>query len=301
MKLAFGTVQLGMDYGIQGNGRPSLKDAEKLLDAAVGSGISVFDTAADYGNAEELLGDYLARRGLRDSVRIVTKLQPDVLDGVPPGEYGAVLENRIARSLRRLKTDRIDGLLFHSAGYVFHPDAVKALADCRRSGAVEKTGVSVYTPREADEALGSGSLDLVQVPYNILDRRLDRSGFFRKAAERGATVFARSSLLQGLLAMPPERLPGFMGFAAPYIRRFRVLCGELSLSPLECAVGFAAAHPDIDYLVFGADRAEQLEEYVRAAAKPLSPEAYRAVLREFRDVPERVVTPYLWKEGGLAP
>lgn len=75
MKLALGTAQLGTDYGIQGNGKPDPKEARKLLDAALELGISLFDTAADYGDAEVLLGDYLAKSGARDSARVVTKLR----------------------------------------------------------------------------------------------------------------------------------------------------------------------------------------------------------------------------------
>lgn len=302
MKLALGTAQLGTDYGIQGNGRPSAEDSESLLDAAVERGISVFDTAADYGSAEALLGDYLECRGLRNSVRIVTKLRPGILDGIPAGKCGDVLENQIERSLHRLKTSRLDGLLFHSAEYVFRPDAVEALVRIKRRGLAEKVGVSVYTPREADEALRYDGLDIIQVPYNALDGRLDRSGFFEKAKSLGMTVFARSSLLQGLLTMPPERpFPADMGFAAPYVARFRGLCRELSLSPLECAVGFAAAHPCIDFLIFGADSRKQLEEYVRAAGKTMDPGSCEIVRSRFQDVPERVVTPFLWREGAKTP
>lgn len=297
MKLALGTAQFGADYGIQGNGRPSPEDSKKLLDASVASGISAFDTAAGYGKAEVLLGSYLERKGIRDSVEVLTKLKPDVLDDVPVGKYEAVLNKNIEQSMFRLKTGHLDGLLFHSAEYVFRPDAVKALINMKQLGFVSKVGVSVYTPREANEALNYDDLDIVQVPYNILDRRLDQSDFFRKAKERGMTIFTRSSLLQGLLTMPPERLPSYMDFAAPYAAQFQALCRELSLQPLECAVGFAAAHPHIDYLIFGTDSMKQLEEYICAAGKKMDPDVYKIISSKFQDVPERVVMPYLWKEG----
>ncbi|MVB09695.1 Aldo/keto reductase family protein [Caprobacter fermentans] len=296
MKLALGTAQLGTDYGIQGNGKPDPKEARKLLDAALELGISLFDTAADYGDAEVLLGDYLAKSGARDSARVVTKLRQGVLDGVPEKKYEAVLEQNIEQSMHRLKSDRLDGLLFHNAEYVFRTPAVEALIGEKYRGAVNRVGVSVYAPAEAEAALAYDGLDVIEVPYNVLDRRLDRSGFFRRARERGMTIFARSSLLQGLLTMPPERLPDFMGFAAPYVAQFQELCGEVSLSPLECAAGFAAAHPYIDYLIFGADSVKQLEEYARAARKGMDPEAYRLIFSEFQDVPERVVTPFLWRK-----
>lgn len=296
MKLVLGTAQLGTDYGIQGNGRPSPEGTEKLLDAALERGISLFDTAADYGDAEALLGNYLEKSGARDSVRVVTKLKQGVLDGVPEERYKAVLEQNIEQSMRRLKSGRLDGLLFHNAEYVFRPRAVEALIERKCRGTIDKVGVSVYTPAEAEKALAYHGLDVIEVPYSALDRRLDRSGFFRKAKERGMTVFTRSSLLQGLLVMSPERLPDSMDFATPYVAQFQELCREVSLPPLECAVGFAAAHPYIDYLVFGADSVKQLEEYVRAARNVMDPETFRLIFSKFQDVPERVVTPFLWRK-----
>lgn len=294
MKLAFGTAQLGMDYGIQKNGRPSSEDSEKLLDTAVGLGISMFDTAAGYGNAEAILGNYFERKGLLNSIHVVTKLRPDILNDIPSNQYEAVLEKHIKRSMQKLKTGRLDGLFFHNAEYIFRPDAVNALIHMKHLGVVRKIGVSVYTPEEADEALRYNDLDMIQVPYNVLDRRLDRSGFFCKAKEREKTIFARSSLLQGLLTMPPEQLPDFMAFAVPYAVQFQRLCKELSLSPLECAVGFTAAHPYIDYLVFGSDNVKQLDEYVCTAKREMDPDVYKIIFSKFQEVPKRVVMPYLW-------
>lgn len=298
MKLALGTAQLGTDYGIQNNGRPSPEDTEKLLDAAADCEINMFDTAAGYGNAEAVLGNYLERKGLLDSVQVVTKLNPNVLDNISAEQYETVLKNHMKRSMQRLKTDRLDGLLFHNAEYVFHPDAMKALIHMKQLGFVSKIGVSIYTPEEADEALHYDGLDIIQVPYNALDRRLDQSGFFYKAKNREIMVFARSSLLQGLLTMPPEQFPGYMDFARPYAVQFQALCKELSLSPLECAAGFVATHPYIDYLVFGADSAKQLQGYVHAAKKALNPDVYKNIISKFKDVPKRVVMPNLWRKGG---
>lgn len=301
MELVLGTAQLGTDYGIQGNARPSPKNSEKLLDASIGCGISAFDTAAGYGTAEVLLGNYFERNNIRDTVRIITKLKPDILDGIPVGEYEAVLKENVKQSMRRLKTGYLDGLLFHNAEYVFRTDVIKAIINMKHPRVINKIGVSVYTPREAEEALHYNGLDIIQVPYNVLDRRLDRSGFFQKAKERGKIIFARSSLLQGLLTMPPEQLPGYMGFAVPYAVQFQSLCRELSLSPLECAVGFSAAHPSIDYLIFGTDSIKQLKEYVHTAETPMDPDIYRFIFSKFQDVPERVVMPFLWREGERTP
>lgn len=294
MKLVLGTAQLGTDYGIQNHGKPSSENAKKLLDAAVGCGINIFDTAADYGNAEAIVGDYLEYRGLQNSTQVITKLSPNILNTIPVNQYEDVLQYQIEHSMHQLKIDRLEGALFHKAESVFHPDAIKALIHMKHLGIVNKVGVSIYTPEQANKALYYDGLDIIQVPYNVLDRRLDRSDFFEKAQNKGITVLARSSLLQGLLTMPIEKLPIHMDFAKIYVMQFQALCKELSVSPLECAVGFVAAHPYIDYLVFGSDGVKQLQEYVCAAKKKMPLNKYNVLLSKFKGVPERVVMPNLW-------
>ena len=62
MKLCLGTVQFGMDYGVQGGSRPSVNEAVAMLDFAVQNGVDAIDTAAAYGTAEEVIGEFLASR-----------------------------------------------------------------------------------------------------------------------------------------------------------------------------------------------------------------------------------------------
>ena len=62
MKLCLGTVQFGLDYGIRGQKKPSVEDAIKILDYATQNGIDNIDTALAYGNAEEVVGEFLKRK-----------------------------------------------------------------------------------------------------------------------------------------------------------------------------------------------------------------------------------------------
>jgi aryl-alcohol dehydrogenase-like predicted oxidoreductase len=206
MKLALGTVQLGKEYGIQKNRKPEPEESIQLLDYAVKAGINIFDTAAAYGDAESIIGEFLSKRVERSAIAVITKLPPGVLDGIPTGDYQSAIENEIIKSLCRLNTDYLDGLLFHNAKYVFNANAMDALIQVKRSGVTGKVGISVYTPDEAIKAL-EYDIDIVQLPYNIFDRRLDQLGFFEQSKARGIAVFARSPLLQGLLAMAPGRIP----------------------------------------------------------------------------------------------
>ncbi len=292
MKLALGTVQFGMEYGIQKNGKPRIKDAIDIMDTAVNYGVRVLDTAAAYGYAEKIIGAYLRCGEVRrDTLSIITKVRPNAFQGIDANRYQHVLAQESAASMARIHTDYLDGLLYHNAQYVFDPYAMEALVKQRCKGHINSVGISVYTPKEAAAAL-QYDLDIVQVPYNVYDRRLDSTAFFETASARGIMIVARSVLLQGLLTMPevPEKLP----VAAPYVKNFRETCDQLHLSPLEGAVGFAVRHPDIDCLLFGVDSKRQLGEVLSAARKKMDDGAYRILCRSFAHVPECVFMPQLW-------
>lgn len=290
--LCLGTVQFGTQYGIQGNSRPNRQEAFEMLSYALAHGVCWFDTASAYGTAEELLGDYVREHPeQKENMRIVSKL---ALKDVPAQKRKDMLLLRIQDSLKRLRRQQIDGCLLHDAALVFDAEAIDALHCVRREGFAKAIGVSVYTPQEAMQALSDSRIDMIQVPYNVFDHRLDHCGFFEEAQKKNVQVFARSSLLQGLAVMRPEDLPKHMDFAGPFLSAFHRICENASISPLHAAIGYVAHHPGIQYLLFGVDRKQQLSEYLSYVSIPLPMETKRALDAAFEAVPEKLVNPSLW-------
>src|SRR5690242_16400292 len=103
-EISLGTVEIGMDYGIDGARRPSEADACRLLHGALDLGINFIDTARAYGDSEAIIGRAL--HGRRNDVVLVSKVQ--VADR-------AAMFASVSESLRQLKTDYLDVLMLHSA------------------------------------------------------------------------------------------------------------------------------------------------------------------------------------------
>ena len=100
MRLALGTVQLGLDYGISNaRGRVPEQEAFAILDRAVANGVRLFDTAAAYGNSEAVLGRWL--RSQDDDLLLVSKLLPSPAQA-SPAEAFAHLTARFEESVRVL-------------------------------------------------------------------------------------------------------------------------------------------------------------------------------------------------------
>lgn len=297
MKLVLGTVQFGMDYGIQGGKHPTAKAVDETISYAVSQGIRCFDSASVYGDAEKVMGDYIRRHtDIMDQMRIISKLPASALKGIPTNMWKDMVLQDAAKSIEALGIRQLEAFLFHDASCIYDSDAVKALAEVVDSGMAGKVGVSIYSPEEAIKALEYDEIRVIQIPYNVFDQRLDQCGFFEKARQKNIEIYARSSLLQGLVMMDPDKLPEKVQFASDYIRRFRKICKEYDISPLKGAVGYVLSHSGIDYIVFGVDNTEQLMEYVAVQEDGIPEEMVDTLRNEFSDIEERLVNPVLWNK-----
>lgn len=262
-RLCLGTAQFGMDYGASNTvGQVARDEVERILDRALSAGIDMLDTAILYGESEAALGAAGA-----DRFRVVTKLPPI------PHEVSNVLawvREHADWSMTRLGVSRLDGLLLHRPSDVAGPRGtalVDALGVVRDEGLVAATGVSIYGPEDLDQVFGE-FLDVVQAPYNVLDRRLKSSGLLQRLADSGTAVHVRSAFLQGVLLMEPTDLRGGLADLAPSVGRFQRWAREMDLSPLEAAVGHVLSVPEIDRLVFGVESLVQLNEVIAASRLP---------------------------------
>ncbi len=261
MKLALGSAQFGMDYGIANRaGRVSQHEVASILTRARSEGIDTLDTAIAYGESEAALG-----RSSLAGWRIVTKLGPVPEDHPDAGGWVA---EQIRGSLQRLGVASLYGVLLHSPGQVLESwggEILSALDAAKRDGLAGKTGISIYDPSELDSLGDRFQPDIVQAPFNILDRRLIESGWLRRIEERGTEVHVRSIFLQGLLLMGADERPqAFQRWDGLWATWHRWL-QETGLTPLEACVRHALSFPEISRVVVGVDGLRHLEEICKAA------------------------------------
>ncbi len=297
-ELCLGTVQLGMKYGVNNElGRqPTLEESYAILQGALDMGIYCFDTASAYGTAETVLGEFgLPKRYdiSQRSTRVISKLRPNC-----PDDAETVLKE-IGDSLSRLHAKNLYGYMLHRFSDLFCKGIMGGLIRARDEGLVNHIGVSVYEPQEAIDVLLDGRLDMIQIPYNALDMRLDRNGFFTMAKERRIEIYARSAFLQGLLLMAPEQAEKKVAGAGRYVGRFQSIAAKHGFTPGEAAFLRSYCHPTIDYLVFGVDTVAQLKENQRITGKAAS---FSSCMEELQysfsqaDIPREIIVPGLWEQ-----
>lgn len=274
-RLALGTVQFGLDYGVSNpSGRLSPGIAADIVAAARANSIDTFDTSPAYGTSEEVLGGLLPAGS-----RVVSKVAR-IQEGPLGPDAVEACASALNRSLRLLRRDSLYGLMVHWAEDLLR-DGSEALyawmLKAKAEGKVARIGVSVYDAGQIDRILAKFPVDLVQLPLSVLDQRLLRSGHLAMLKERGVEVHVRSVFLQGLLLMGMDDLPAYFGRFRDILERLHGTAARAGLTPLELSLGFAMGIPEVDKIVVGVNSVSQLEEIIAASKIVIQPETLQEV------------------------
>jgi aryl-alcohol dehydrogenase-like predicted oxidoreductase len=261
MKLALGTVQFGLNYGIANAGcRVTTNEVYEILQSAQMFGMDTLDTAIDYGESEVLLGQF----GIRQW-KTITKLPVVPTDCCDIAQWVHI---QVQQSMIRLGIKQLHGLLLHKPNQLLEPigpSLYKVLLELKEQGIVNKIGVSVYSPTELDRLFECYALDLVQAPLNILDRRLMESGWLGRLHAKGVEVHTRSAFLQGLLLMSPNHRPAkFNRWSDIWNIWDKWLVSE-GVTPLEGCLRYICNLPGIDRIIVGVDSRIQLNEIIKSS------------------------------------
>lgn len=300
-ELVLGSVQLGLAYGAANRtGKPSRGAACRLIARAADAGVTKFDTARAYGDAEERLGEAL---GTRKAVRTITKLSPlaDLAADATREAVRAAVDASIEQSLAALDRDHIDCLLLHRAQHMnaFGGAVWERLIERLEDGTVMTLGVSVQSPAEALEALDCSDVCHIQLPFNILDGRWRETGVIARIRTRShITIHARSVFLQGVLAArDPQVWPAVEGVdARALIALLDALASDFGrLSVADLCLAYARGQDWIDGVVVGMETEDQLDENLRLFVRPpLALEDCARIETRIPSLPEGLLNPALW-------
>lgn len=262
MKIALGTVQFGINYGITNEqGRTPKNEVKQILSYAKENKINVLDTAPSYGNSETVLGQYH-----QNNFKIVTKTPHLSNRLITTNDIGFLTES-FHLSLKNLNVSNIYGLMIHNVEDCYKKGAetiFSTLNHFKNIGLVQKIGVSVYTPEDIEMLLKNFTFDMIQLPLNILDQRILKSGFLKELKKRNVEIHVRSAFLQGLLLEDITKIPEkFSKYLTYYFNHIK----SYGLTKEEAALLFLNQIKEIDYVVLGVNNLSQLQRNLEAYNK----------------------------------
>jgi aryl-alcohol dehydrogenase-like predicted oxidoreductase len=265
VKHVAGLSPLGLGTGRVGsfNNPSSLKDSQRLIEAALEMGVSVLDTSNIYGQGDSERTIGRAIRGNRDRAFIITKagrlfsgkyramklLKPVVrplLEMMGKGSSVATARRQDAlsadwtpqailrsldQSLRRLATSYVDGFLLHSPppGIAEDTGVAAAMAELKAQGKVRHYGVSCDNAATLQAALQMPGIGMVQLPWDVIEAE---GALIDTLRARNIIVIARE-----------------------------VISMQRALSPVD-AVQNAVAHPGVDCVLIGTTKRDHLRIFM---------------------------------------
>jgi aryl-alcohol dehydrogenase-like predicted oxidoreductase len=285
------------------------EQATRCIHAALDHGITLYDTANQYGagEAERVLGAAL-KAYPRDRYLIATKLYFPVGDEPDHGLSAAQIEKQLNRSLERLGVDCIDLYQCHRFDRETPLEETMAALDrAVKAGKVRAIGFSEWTAEQIDAAAdisaanGLAAFSSSQPQYSMLWRKPE-AAVFAACARHGIGNLAFSPLAHGVLTgkyapgepPPPgsraasEQMNAFMETAGRHYRSDYLLSAVAALKPIAADLGLTMAQlalawvlrrPEVASAIIGASRPEQIADNVRAVGTGLPADVLQRIDR----------------------
>lgn len=292
-KTSLQVSELGFGGASVGNLYQAISDeqASQTLQAAIASGINLFDTAPRYGLglSERRIGDALRQLPARDyvlSTKVGRILTPDLKAKVNEIRYGFETPmpfnahydysyDGIMRSyfdsLQRLGLAKIDVLLVHDLGADTHGEedsfyyqqfknsGYKALQQLRQQGLVKAVGLGVNETQICERVMELGQFDcfLLAGRYSLLEQDALTS-FLPKCAAHGASIILGGPYNSGILAtgVSGSTTPLYNYEPAPQaiierVANIEKVCVEYGVTLAAAALQFPLAHPCVASVIPG--------------------------------------------------
>ncbi|MFJ3441075.1 aldo/keto reductase [Streptomyces sp. NPDC086081] len=280
-------------------------ESVRALHRALDLGVNLIDTARGYGESERIVGRVVRER-TGDDILVATKVPPlnrvwPAPDGLDPAEAfpGTHLRSSLETSLRVSGLDHFDVVQFHvwSDEWVGRGDWLETVEALKREGKIRLFGVSIndHEPDNALRLVRSGTVDTVQVIYNIFDQA-PAERLFPACVEHGVGVIVRVALDEGGLT---GRITAGSTFPegdfrnryfrddrpAEVERRVTAICADLGIEPqdmAETALRFVLSAPAVSTVIPGMRSVRNVERNTAVSDGRLLDEDRLAVLARHR-------------------
>ncbi len=287
-KAIIGTVQFGLDYGITNNkGKITDEQIDKIFDFCNNHNLKLFDTAQDYGSSENILST--AKRKY-PSFKIITKGKFGTHSGTPSECIPTSID----------KFDEIECFMLHCFSDYQNKSLRDVLIKWKNHEKIKKIGVSVYFVEEAIILLQDNLIDVIQIPFNLLDKQWFRTDFQQLKRQRpNVEIHVRSIFLQGILLNKPQKYPINVP-EAEFLKLEDILdslCKNLNMSRLQLCFSFINSFDWIDKFLIGIDNIEQLiiNEKEMRENKKLTESDLTFIWDKTIDIHPVIINPSKWK------
>jgi len=262
----------------------------RILNFMLDAGVNLIDTASNYPGAEEAIADTVGQR--RDEYVLVSKCGPKLPDLDERAWSPELITKTVDRSLRQLRTDRLDVMLLHSCDLktLQKGDALEALVRAREAGKVRFVGYSGDNDA-AEYAASLPDVAVIETSVNVADQvNIDR--VLPKTVANHIGVLAKRPVANAAWKDIDQQPGLYKSYAKTYTERL----AKMKLDPAalgvsgppekawpELALRFTLSQPGVHCAIIGTTNPDNARANIAMADKgPLPAEAVRKVREAFR-------------------
>ena len=259
MKIALGTANFGQKYGLAGKIIKSDKKIKKIIQFANNSKIKLIDTSNNYGSSETLLGNNNLK-----NFKIITKLKISN-DEKKSNNLENIVFNKVEESLLKLNIKKLYAILLHESNDLKsnkRHKLIKVLKKLKKRNLVSKIGISIYNPKELNFIWPFWKPDIVQCPFNILDRRIYESGWLKKLKKNKTEIHVRSIFLQGLLLQNEKSMPRKFKKWKNIFKKWNNYCKKENISKIQGCINFIKSFKKISFVIIGFEDIKQVKNII---------------------------------------
>ena len=263
-KFGLGTVQFGLDYGF--TKRKSQEDANSILQTAVENNVTLIDTAREYGDSEDKIGNFM--KDYKNNFVVATKLRliDDLSNNLNYINLKKDIYNSVEESLGKLQLNKIPILQLHqTVDEIYKNDDFWVIINqLKEDNLIDLFGVSVYELSETQFIAQNYNecVDFFQIPYNIFDRRFD--DIKKELDEYSIGLISRSTFLKGIIPCSIDDVPECLNDIKPFKRELQNFANECGCSAADLASVFVYYNDYINSTILGVNSPEELENNINS-------------------------------------
>ena len=260
MKIALGTANFGQKYGLSKKNIKSNTKIKKILKFSNNSNIKLIDTSDNYGSSEALLG----KNNLKN-FKVITKLK--ISDNEKKSDdLEDIIFEKIEQSLFKLNIKKLYAILLHNSNDLKGNKKyklIKILKKLKKKNLVSKIGISIYDPKELDFIWPFWKPDIVQCPFNIVDKRIYESGWLNRLKKNKIEIHVRSIFLQGLLLKNEKSIPKKFKKWENIFKELNSYCDDENILKIQVCINFIKSFKKISYVVIGFENILQIKKIIK--------------------------------------
>ena len=251
-KIVIGSANFTQIYGADPT-KIKHNEIKKILNLAKKNNIYKIDTAEAYLNKKNVF------KNIDKKFKFYTKITPD-------SRWVSLefCQKKLEKHFKIFNTTKIETILFHDIKVLFTKNGLKIFRNLeilKKKKYFKKIGVSIYDTKCLSYLIQKYNFDVVQCPYNILDRRILTSGWFDYLKKYGVEIHVRSIFLQGLLVNKLIHKKKYFKKWKIKISKWFIWLEDNDISPIDYCMS-DLLNRDFDRIIVGINNSKNLDEVI---------------------------------------